>query len=210
MRFAISAMLGVYLCACQSQRPAGTDAFESTAEAPALFRTKFETSQGAFIINIVRVWSPRGADRFHLLVTRGFYNEARFFRVVPGFVIQWGIHADPAEHLQWKAAEIVDDPPGVQSNAKGTISFATDGPNTRTTQVFINLVDNHRLDARGFTPFGRVTEGMEIVEKLFAGYGDEPPRGNGPPQAQITAQGNPYLLQNYPKLDYIRRASIVP
>jgi peptidyl-prolyl cis-trans isomerase A (cyclophilin A) len=185
------------------------DVVDPGAQAPGTYRVRFETSRGPFLVDVVRNWSPKGADRFHLLVQRGYYNEARFFRVIPGFVVQWGIHPDPKVHLQWKEAEIDDDPPGQQSNLRGTITFATRGPNSRTTQVFINLADNQRLDARGFTPFGRVTEGMEVVEALYGGYGDGPPSGEGPAQELINAEGNEYLSKSFPKLDFIRTATVV-
>lgn len=214
MQFAHRALLAAtFLSACTNPRADQPDPpihHDDSAQAPAVYRARFATSQGPFTISIIRDWAPRGADRFYLLIKRGFYDDARFFRVVPGFVIQWGIHQDPSVHIQWKGAEIVDDPPVGQSNLKGTVTFATGGPDTRTTQVFINLADNQRLDARGFTPFGKVTEGMEIVEKLYAGYGDAPPKGQGPAQEMITAQGNAYLAKDFPKLDYIHRVEILP
>ena len=196
-------------CSGAREEERKSEAFDPGAQAPGTYKVRFETSRGTFVVDVVRAWAPRGADRFHLLVQRGYYDEARFFRVVPGFVVQWGMHRDPAVQVQWKDAEIDDDPPGQQSNLKGTITFAARGPDTRTTQVFINLADNERLDARGFTPFGRVTEGMDVVEALYGGFGDGPPVGAGPAQEMISAEGNAYLVKNFPKLDYIRKAVVV-
>ena len=214
MQYAHRALLAAaLLSACTNPRADQPDRpidLDDSSLSPGTYRARFETSRGVFVVSVIRAWSPRGADRFHLLIKRGFYQETRFFRVVPGFIIQWGIHRDPSVHAQWTGAQILDDPPIDQSNVKGTVAFATSGPNTRTTQVFINLADNERLDGRGFTPFGKVTEGMEIVEKLYSGYGDAPPKGQGPAQELITAQGNSYLAKNFPRLDYIQKAEVVP
>jgi len=178
-------------------------------QAPDNYQVKFETSAGDFLIEVTRELAPRGADRFYNLVKHGFYDDVRFFRVVPNFVVQFGLNGDPEVSKVWSQANI-DDDPVKGSNTKGTITFATAGPNTRTTQVFINLRDNSRLNGMGFSPFGKVTEGMEIVEKLYAGYGDGPPSGRGPNQGRITAQGNAYLKESFPDLDYIKAATIVP
>jgi peptidyl-prolyl cis-trans isomerase A (cyclophilin A) len=180
-----------------------------TEKAPETFRVKFETTKGDFVLDVTRSWAPRGADRFYNLVKHGYYDECRFFRVLSGFVAQWGINGDPALNRVWRNATIQDDPV-VESNRKGYITYAMGGPNTRTTQLFINLADNTRLDGMGFSPFGRVSEGMEVVESLHADYGEGSPRGMGPEQGRIQMEGNKYLVEQFPKLDRIKRATILP
>jgi peptidyl-prolyl cis-trans isomerase A (cyclophilin A) len=182
------------------------DAF--TATAPPTFVARFETSSGDFLVEVVRDWAPHGADRFYNLVRSGYYDGVRFFRVVPGFMAQFGIHGDPDVNAVWRAQRIPDDRV-VQSNQRGFLTFAMAGPDTRTTQVFINFVDNSRLDEMGFAPFGRVVEGMDVVDALHGGYGDGPPSGRGPEQARIQAEGNAYLARAFPDLDQVRRASIL-
>lgn len=179
-----------------------------TMTAPALFRAKFETSKGTFTIEVHRDWAPHGADRFYNLVRNGFYDGVRFFRVLDGFVAQFGIHGDPSIAAVWRSETIPDDPVR-QANRRGTVTYATAGPNTRTTQVFINLADNSRLDAMGFAPFGLVVEGMDVVDRLYAGYGEGAPRGSGPAQPRIQAEGNEYLAREFPKLDFIEHATII-
>ncbi|MBM3279813.1 MAG: peptidylprolyl isomerase [Candidatus Handelsmanbacteria bacterium] len=170
-------------------------------KAPASFKAEFSTSAGDFIIEVTRDLSPNGADRFYNLVNNGFFDGQRFFRVVPGFVVQFGLHGDSQISAAWREAKIPDDP--VQAtNARGTISFATAGPNTRTTQLFINYRDNGRLDGMGFSPFGKVVEGMELVDKINSEYGEKPSQG------KIQAEGNAYLEEKFPKLDYIESARI--
>jgi cyclophilin family peptidyl-prolyl cis-trans isomerase len=180
-----------------------------TQQAPATYKVKFDTSKGAFVVEVRRDWAPHGADRFYNLVKNGFYNNARFFRVISGFMVQFGINADPSLSAVWRDAAIPDDPVK-QSNARGMITFATRGPNTRTTQLFINYADNGRLDGQGFAPFGQVASGMNVVDALFAGYGEGAPRGAGPEQGRIQSEGNTYLIKEFPKLDYIKTATIVP
>lgn len=175
--------------------------------APDLFRARFRTTQGDFVLEVHRDWSPLGADRFYNLVRAGFYDETRFFRVVDGFVVQFGIHGDPAVSAAWNYAEIQDDPV-VQSNTTGRITFATGGPNTRTTQVFINLTDNANLDGMGFSPFGEVVEGMDVVRRLHSGYGDGAPYGRGPDQGRLQDEGNAYLEREFSRLDSVRQARI--
>jgi len=170
-------------------------------KAPDVFKTRFDTTKGAFVVEVRREWAPNGADRFHELVTTGFYNEARFFRVVPGFVVQWGINRDPKVAEAWRDKSIADDP-ATQSNVRGFITFATRGPNSRTTQLFINLADNARLDAMGFSPFGKVIEGMDIVDQLYSAYGETPQ------QQLIETQGNDYLKSQFPQLDYIKTTKV--
>lgn len=176
-------------------------------QAPDVFRARFETSAGNFVVEVHREWAPRGADRFYNLVRRGFYDDARFFRVIRGFMAQFGISGDPSIQAVWRSAQFRDDPV-TQSNLRGYITFATAGPNTRTTQLFINLVDNANLDRSGFAPFGRVVEGMDVVDQIYDGYGEGAPRGNGPEQGRLQLEGNAYLEQEFPKLDYIRMATV--
>jgi peptidyl-prolyl cis-trans isomerase A (cyclophilin A) len=178
-------------------------------ETPASFRVQFETSKGNFVVQADRSMAPNGVDRFFRLVSEGYYDEVRFFRVIPGFMAQFGMHGDPAVTARWRAQPIQDDPV-VGSNTRGTITFAmTAQPNSRTTQLFINLVDNVNLDRSGFAPFGRVVEGMEVVDQLYSGYGEGAPQGQGPAQGQIQSQGNAYLTQSFPLLDHIIRARVV-
>jgi peptidyl-prolyl cis-trans isomerase A (cyclophilin A) len=174
-------------------------------KAPAQYRVKFVTTRGDFTINVTRAWAPLGADRFYNLVKHHFFDNASVFRVVPNFVAQFGISAYPAVTAAWKGTDIKDDPV-TQSNKKGSITFATAGPNTRTTQVFINLVDNARLDGMGFAPFGVVDgDGMKAVEMFYDQYGDNA----GPDQPKIETQGKPYLDKGWPKLDTIKSATLL-
>ncbi len=179
------------------------------AQAPAAYKVKFDTSKGPFVIEVHRDWAPLGADRFYNLVKNGFYNDARFFRVITGFMVQFGINADPRLAAVWREAAINDDPVA-KSNTRGMITFATRGPNTRTTQVFINYGNNARLDTGGFAPFGQVVSGMDVVDALYSGYGEGAPRGAGPEQSRLQSEGNAYLNKEFPKLDYIKTATIVP
>lgn len=174
-------------------------------KAPATFQAKFETSKGDFIVDVTRAWSPNGADRFYNLVKSGFFNNVRFFRVVPGFVVQFGIHGDPDLAGKWLDANITDDPV-VKGNKRGFLTFAKSGaPNSRSTQLFINLRDNDRLDDMGFSAFGKVSKGMEVVDKLYDGYGEQLTQLQG----EIAQNGNAYLQKEWPKLDYIKRAVLV-
>ncbi len=176
-------------------------------QAPEVFRAQLDTTKGNIAIEVTRAWAPLGADRFYNLIKNGFYNGARFFRVLPGFVVQFGIPGDPSLARDWRQARIADDAV-TQKNVPGTLSFATAGANTRTTQVFINLGDNRNLDGMGFAPFGRVTEGMEIVKQLHSGYGEGAPHGRGPDQGRIQSEGNEYLEKQFPALDYIKTATV--
>ena len=176
-------------------------------QAPATYNVKFDTSAGAFTVEVTRAWAPHGADRFYNLVKNGYYNGARFFRVIPGFMVQFGINGDPALNSIWQNARIPDDPVK-ESNGRGYITFATAGPNTRTTQVFINFGNNGSLDSQGFAPFGKVTSGMDVVDKIYSAYGEGAPSGKGPAQNLVQSQGNAYLEKNFPKLDYIKTATI--
>ena len=172
-------------------------------QAPNEFSVRLETSAGPVVIQVMRDWAPLGADRFYNLVKNGFYDGQRFFRVVPNFVVQWGLNGDPKLNQVWHQAHILDDPVK-QSNTRGRITYAkTNQPNTRTTQLFINSVDNSRLDGMGFAPFGEVIEGMEAVDAINAEYGQQPNQG------QIAMNGNAYLEENFPNLDYIIKAEII-
>jgi peptidyl-prolyl cis-trans isomerase A (cyclophilin A) len=173
------------------------------AKAPAVFKARFTTTAGDFVVEVHRDWAPLGADRFYNLVRNGYFTNASFFRVVPGFVVQFGLSANPAVNKVWHDAKIQDDPV-VQSNKRASLVFATAGPNTRTTQLFINFGDNARLDGMGFAPFGSVVEGMDVVDKIYSGYGESPR------QDLITDQGDTYIAANFPKIDKIKLARIVP
>jgi len=178
-------------------------------QAPDSFRARFETSAGDFVLAVHRRWAPLGADRFYNLTRSGYYDGARFFRVIPGFMVQFGIHGDPAVAAAWRDARIPDDPVR-RTNLRGMVSYATAGPGTRTTQVFINFGSNDALDAQGFAPFAQVVEGMDVVDRLYSGYGEGAPRGRGPDQTRIQMQGNAYLGHDFPKMDYVKHASIAP
>ncbi len=178
-------------------------------QAPATYKVKFDTSKGPFVVEVHRDWAPLGADRFYNLVKNGFYDNARFFRVISGFMVQFGINGDPAISARWRGARIGDDPVK-QSNSRGFITFATAGPNTRTTQVFINYANNSGLDGQGFAPFGRVVSGMNVVDALYSGYGEGAPSGAGPEQGRVQSEGNAYLTSQFPKLDFIKSATIAP
>lgn len=175
-----------------------------TAKAPAEYDVKFVTTKGDFVIHVTRAWAPLGADRFYNLVEHHFYDGCAFFRVVPKFVVQFGLTGDPAINKAWQNANIKDDPT-TQSNKPGTITFATAGPNTRTTQVFINFGNNSFLDNQGFAPFGEVTSGMDVVLNIYSGYQDQPTNHQG----EITEQGKAYLDKNFPNLDSIKTATVV-
>ena len=178
-------------------------------QAPATFKAKFSTTKGDFVVEVTRAWAPLGADRFYNLVKNHFYDGAAFFRVVPSFMAQFGISPKPAIARVWASATIKDDPV-TQSNLTGFLTFAKTGaPNSRTTQLFINLVDNQYLDGSGFAPFGKVVEGMDVVQQFYGGYGDAPPNGKGPDQGRISNEGKPYLDKNFPLLDSIKTAEIV-
>ncbi|MEO8026935.1 MAG: peptidylprolyl isomerase [Bryobacteraceae bacterium] len=183
------------------------------ATAPATFRAKFVTTKGEFVIEVTRAWAPVGADRFYNLVKNGFYNQAAFFRVLQTprpFMAQFGISAFPAVSRAWQSANIKDDAVN-QSNTRGMVTYAKSGaPNSRTTQIFINYGDNSFLDASGFAPFGKVIEGMEVVDKLHSGYGEGAPGGAGPSQGRLQEEGKAYLDKMFPLLDKTVTATIVP
>jgi peptidyl-prolyl cis-trans isomerase A (cyclophilin A) len=177
--------------------------------APDTFQVKFDTTQGEVTIEVTRAWSPNGADRFYNLVKNGYYDNCRFYRVLDNFMAQIGINGDPKINAVLNSARIKDDPV-VESNKKGYVTYAKSSlPNSRTTQIFINYKNNSNLDGQGFSPFGKVIEGMKVVESLYSGYGEGAPNGNGPSQPLLQSQGNAYLEKDFPKLDYIKTATIV-
>src|SRR5712671_2075808 len=199
--FAVAAILaGAAGLAAQADKLKNPAAL--TEQAPANYKAAFDTSAGKFVIEVRRAWAPIGADRFYNLVKNGFFDETRFFRVVPNFMVQFGINGDPAVASAWQNANLKDDPGGKQSNKKGYVTFATRGKDTRTTQIFINFKDNGFLDSQGFTPFGEVTTGMDVVEKITDQYGEKPNQGS------LQSQGNAYLKAQFPKLDYVKKATI--
>lgn len=184
---------------------------ERAIVAPDSFRVAFETTRGRFDVVARRAWAPAGVDRFYDLVRRRYYDDVAFFRVVPGFVAQFGLSGDPRVSEAWRTNSIPDEPVR-ETNRRGRISFARGGRNTRTVQLFINLRDNPRLDtlnAFGFPPIAEVVDGMQVVDSLYSGYGEALPRGQGPVQDSIRAQGNAYLARAFPRLDYVRRAKVV-
>jgi peptidyl-prolyl cis-trans isomerase A (cyclophilin A) len=201
------ALLFMLTCAAPAFSQGLSNPAALTEQAPAVYRVNFDTSKGAFVVEVHRDWAPNGADRFYNLVKNGFYDNVRFFRVVSGFMVQFGLNGDPKLSAQWREARIQDDAVK-QSNKRGFITFATAGPNTRTTQVFINFDDNSSLDGQGFAPFGQVVSGMSVVDSLYSGYGEGAPRGQGPDQGRVQREGNAYLTHEFTKLDYIKKATI--
>ncbi len=191
--FTLSALCAVVVTASDVQ---------AAEKGPDTYKARFETSKGNFTVEVTRKWAPLGADRFYELVQKDFYKECRFFRVVPGFMVQWGINGDPKVQASWREKKI-DDDPLVASNGRGFITYAMAGPNTRTSQLFINFKDNSFLDNKGFPPFGRVIEGMDVVDSINAEYGEQPSQG------AMQSEGNAYLQENFPKLDYIKSVKLV-
>jgi len=207
----------ILAAACVAMLTAGTplqaaslsDPASLNETAPDIYKVKFDTSKGPFVVEVHRDWAPNGADRFYNLVKNGFYDNDRFFRVVEGFMVQFGINGNPKISKVWRDANIKDDAVK-QSNKRGMITFATSGPNSRTTQVFINFNNNVGLDDQGFSPFGQVVSGMKVVDSLYNGYGEGAPRGSGPDQGRVQDEGNVYLNQDFPMLDYVKKATIEP
>ena len=186
----------------QANKAALTKPASLKERGPDVYKAKFDTSIGVFVIEVHAAWAPNGADRFYNLVKNGYYDGCRFFRVLPGFMVQFGLNGDPAIQKYWENANIPDDKV-TQGNTRGYVTFAKSAlPNSRTTQVFINFVDNSRLNRDGFAPFGKVISGMEVVDKIYSGYGQQPN------QARISSEGNAYLTKSFPKLDYIKKATI--
>jgi peptidyl-prolyl cis-trans isomerase A (cyclophilin A) len=184
------------------------DPARATERAPARFRVRFETTKGPFVVDVTRAWAPRGADRFYNLVRAGFYDDVAFFRVIDGFMVQFGINGNPRVNEAWRAARIPDDPV-TQSNRRGMVTYAMAGPDTRTTQLFINFRDNKGLDGQGFAPFGTVVEGLAVVDSLYSGYGEGAPRGRGPDQGRAQAEGNAYLRGSFPRMDFVKTARVL-
>ncbi len=204
-----AAAIALGLLAAQGSSQAGnlSDPARLNEQAPGVYKAKFDTSQGVFVVEVHRDWAPNGADRFYNLVKNGFYDDARFFRVIEDFMVQFGINGDPKISAVWRDANIKDDSV-MESNLRGYVTFATAGPDTRTTQVFINYGDNAGLDGQGFAPFGKVVSGLEVVDHLYKAYGEGAPNGNGPNQGLLQSQGNAYLKKNFPQLDYIKKATV--
>lgn len=190
-----------------SAHPALHDPSAATERAPDSFTVRLNTSKGDIHVDVTRAWAPLGADRFFNLVRVGYFDDVAFFRVVPGFVAQVGIHGDPAVNKIWRRALLRDDPV-VGSNTEGTVTFATSGPHARTTQVFINFRNNARLDGMGFSPFGKVQD-LTVASALFSGYGEAAPSGKGPMQGRLHREGNAHLRSEFAELDYIQTATVL-
>ncbi len=193
----------------EGAHPAFLNPALANATAPDTYKVKFETSQGDFVVEVHRDWAPNGADRFYNLAQIGWFEQVRFFRNIKGFMCQFGMSPYPAATEAWKDATIQDDPPK-QSNKPLYVTFAkTNAPNSRGTQIFINHGDNSNLDAMGFAPFGQVVEGADVVAKLYSGYGEGAPSGRGPNQGIVGKFGNVYLETEFPKLDFIKKATVL-
>jgi peptidyl-prolyl cis-trans isomerase A (cyclophilin A) len=175
---------------------------------PEVFRVKFETSQGDFTVEARRAWAPRGVDRFHELVRIRYFDEGRFFRVLKGFIAQFGVHRDFDVHAKWQPLVIPDDPPK-EKNLRGTLAFAKSGPDTRSTEIFINLADNAVLDQQGFVPFAKIVDGVDVIDKIYSGYGEFRPEGKDIDGGRVEGETNEYLVPRFPKMDYIKTARFV-
>jgi peptidyl-prolyl cis-trans isomerase A (cyclophilin A) len=199
------------LLAAGCNKPAEQKTSKAAAKpepAPDVYRVLLDTSQGPITVEVTKDWAPQAHERFYTLVKMGYYDEARFYRVIRGFVAQFGLHRDPAVTATWAQLTMKDDP-RKESNKRGTLAFAQAGPNSRTTQVFLNLADNKVLDKEGFVPFGRVVEGMENADKLFFGYGELAPAGSGPDPEEAGRKGNRYIVPSFPRMDWVKTARIV-
>ena len=201
-------LMALLLAGCGAEAPKEAPKSARLEHAPEKYRVKFETTKGDFIVEVTRAWAPHGADRFFELVTSRYYDGVRFHRVLKKFIAQFGVNGDPKTNQLWRQLRIVDDKPA-EKNRRGTVTFAHNGPATRTTQVFINLADNRMLDSSNFVPFGKVTEGMDVVDQISALYGELAPKGAGPDPAKAETLGNDYLQREFPRLDVIKRASII-
>ena len=199
-RAAFAVLLTVSLIACRKPEP--------KVVVPSVFRVKFETSQGSFTVEANRAWAPHGVDRFHELVRMGYFDQSRFYRVVPGFIAQFGVHRDFKIQNLWNTLRIVDDPPQ-EKNLRGMLVFAQSGPSTRTTQIFINLADNAVLDQQRFVPFAKIVDGLEVVDKFYAGYGEVRPEGKNIDPSRVEEETNEYLVPRFPKMDYVVRAKLM-
>jgi peptidyl-prolyl cis-trans isomerase A (cyclophilin A) len=202
MRIGAICMAALLLSACHKKE-------EPKVVVPEVFRVKFQTSQGDFVVEARRAWAPHGVDRFHELLRMHYFDQGRFFRVVPGFIAQFGVHRDFTVHGKWREYFIVDDPQR-QKNLRGTLAYAMSGPGTRATEIFINLADDPALDQQGFVPFAKVVKGMDVVDKFYAGYGEMRPEGKYIDPGRVEGEANEYLVQRFPNLDYILRTEILP
>ena len=194
-------LLPMFLAGCHKPPP--------KVIVPAVFHVRFDTSKGPFVVEARREWAPHGVDRFHELVRIHYFDQGRFFRVVPGFIAQFGVHRDFNVHEKWRELFIPDDPPALK-NLRGTLAFAMSGPQTRATEIFINLADNMMLDQQDFVPFAKVTDGMNVVDQLYAGYGEMRPEGKYIEPGRVEGEANEYLVPRFPKLDYIIKTTFLP
>ena len=198
---AVAVAVCALLTGCKKQAP--------KLVVPAVFHAKFITSQGDFIVESQRDWAPHGVDRFYELLHMHYFDQNRFFRVLPGFIAQFGAHRDFNVHATWRNFFIPDDPPKLK-NQRGTLAFAKSGPDTRSTEIFINLADNASLDAEFFVPIAKITQGVDVIDKLYTGYGEMRPEGKWIDRGRVEEETNEYLVQRFPKLDYIQRTEILP
>lgn len=210
MRLGILMVAALALAGCGGEAPKQAAAPKKTVPVvmPEVWKARIETTQGPVVIEVKKAWAPKGAERFWKLIATGFFDDSRFYRVRPGFIVQFGMAGDPVVNSMMGSTSI-DDDPFMERNAKGTVAFAQLGKNTRSTQVYINLKDNAELDRAKFVPFGRVVEGMDAVEKLYGGYGEWSPPGRGPEAARIQRQGNKYLDAQFPRLDKLKKVTVV-
>ena len=206
-RAGAAALLLAAACRQPAPPPRLSPLLAAAERAPDVFRVRFETTRGSFVVEAHRAWAPLGADRFHQLARLGYYDGTRIFRVVDGFMAQWGISGVPAVAEAWRDRRIADDSV-VQSNRRARVTFATSGPNSRTTQIFVNYRDNAFLDGRGFAPFGEVVDGMDVVDNLWRSYGDASPSGRGPDQDRIYREGEAYLAREFPRLERVLAARV--
>ena len=202
MRIVTVFIAALLLSACHKETP-------KAVVVPQDFRVKFQTSQGDFVVEAHRAWAPHGVDRFHELVSMKYFDQGRFFRVVPGFIAQFGVHRNFEVHGKWRTMFIADDPPQ-QKNLRGMLAYAKSDPGTRATEIFINLADNKALDDQGFVPFAQVVQGMDVVDKFYAGYGEMRPEGKYIDPTRVEGEANEYLIQRFPRLDFIVQADFVP
>jgi peptidyl-prolyl cis-trans isomerase A (cyclophilin A) len=202
MRIGAICITALLLAACHKEAP-------KVVVVPQVFRAKFQTSRGDLVVEAYRAWAPHGVDRFHELLRMKYFDQGRFFRVVPGFIAQFGVHRDFDVQGKWREYFIADDPPQ-QKNLRATLAYAMSGPGTRATEIFINLADNPALDAQGFVPFGKIVQGMDVVDKLYSGYGEMRPEGKYIDPTRVEGEANEYLVQRFPNLDFIVRTEILP
>jgi peptidyl-prolyl cis-trans isomerase A (cyclophilin A) len=195
-------------CATETEPKKAAEPPKKKEPLPDVYRVKLDTSRGDIVIEVKKEWAPRAAERFYELVDAGYYDNSRFHRVIRGFIAQFGIHADPRQGALYRDLKFPDEPVKL-GNKRGTVSFAHNGPNTRAVQVFLNLRDNSSLDKQSFPAFGKIVEGMDVADKLTFLYGELAPRGSGPDGIQAELRGNVYLVKDFPRLDFIRKASVI-